>query len=152
MTPQHLAMAMADFLADAHKDFVPSDPKLHGRAIQCVPGYLKERTRQEDAAFPHIAIRINQVHDDADVRGESTATLHIIIGTYCTDNEDGWLEIVNLVESTRQAMLKHRTIDNKYRLQGAVDATIPSEQPRPVWVAVITATYTIKDIREELQY
>lgn len=154
MTPQVLAEELAKFLEQAHEAYTPSDPKISGRRMQCIPGYLPERTAQtaQTAIFPYIAVRVNEVHDDADDRNESTATVHIIIGTYCTANDDGWLEIVNLLESTRQAMLKQRTIANKVRLRGALDAVIPSEQPRPVWVAVLTATYSIKDIREELTY
>lgn len=151
MTPQVLAAELAKFLEQAHEAYTPSDPKIAGRRMQCIPGYLPERTAQT-AVFPYIAVRVNEVHDDADDRNESTATVNIIIGTYCTANDDGWLEIVNLLESTRRAMLKQRTIANKFRLRGALDAVIPSEQPRPVWVAVLTATYSIKDIREELTY
>ncbi|WP_295280375.1 hypothetical protein [Veillonella sp.] len=154
MTPQVLAEELAKFLETAHEAYTPSDPKITGRRMQCIPGYIPERTmpKAQTAVFPYIAVRVNEVHDDADDNNESTATVHIIIGTYCEANDDGWLEIVNLVESTRRAMLKQRTIAKKFRLRGALDAVIPSEQPRPIWVAVLTATYTIREVEEELSY
>ncbi len=149
MTPQHLAASVAEFLAETHKDFKGSDPKIHDRPLLCIPGYIRQRTGQQEVQLPHIAVRIGRIDDRDD---GSDVTLFIIHATYNTAEDDGWLEIVNMMEASRQAMLKHRFVGKKYRLELPMASEIQPEQPRPVWVGVIVATYSIFQTEEEVIY
>lgn len=153
MTPTQLAFDLGEFLKSVHADYRCSDERVKNNELIVAAGFLKQKETASEDQFPHIVIRINKVNDTLD---GSSVQLFIIQGTYCKDVEVGWMEITNFVEKTRQAILAHPVIANKYRLvldeKQGIETELPPDQPYPFWVGYITVRFDIEPIREELIY
>lgn len=153
MTPTQLAYDLGEFLKSVHANYRCSDELVKDNELIVAPGFLKQKESAREDQFPHILIRINKVNDMLD---GTTVQLFVIQGTYCTDVQIGWMEITNFVEKTRQALLAHPVIANKYRLvlddKQGVETEIPPDQPYPFWVGYITVRFDMEPVREELIY
>jgi len=148
MIPVNLLNDLVEFLNGINKDYRLLDEKVKDNPLIIVPGWLKQKERANEIQYPHIVPRFLGSEDGAD--GVSRANLRIYYGTYCEDVNKGGLELFNLLEHNRQALLKTRTIANKHRLDLPVKVVIPEEQPYPEWVGYIDVQYIIGQPLEEV--
>lgn len=149
MTPVILLEELARYLKLANKDYRLTDEAVKNNPLTVVPGFLKRRENADEQFFPHIVPRLIRGTDTDD---GSTATVRIYFGTYCEDVADGWRELFNLMEHSRQALLKQRTIADKFRLLLPIKYEMPEEQPYPEWVGYMDVIYTIYQPQEEIIY
>lgn len=151
MTPTQLATDLGVFLKQVHANYFSDDAQVKGNPLLVVPGFLKMKESSKEDQYPHLVIRINKIEDT--LHG-STVQLFLIHGVYSEDVEKGWMEITNFLETTRQALLAHPVIANRYRLvlddKHGIDTDIPPDQAYPYWEGFMTVKYDIEQIREEM--
>lgn len=159
MTGLDCARELAAFLAEKHKDYQLHDEKVKGNKLLTTYGFLPRPRNETEARrnFPYIVVRplgTTDYETESLSGGVSCVDIRIYFSTYCEDVRTGFIEIYNLVESSRQQLLKNRTIDGKYRLNLTKDsplrAEVLEEQPAPsVWLGFIEAQYELVNLVEE---
>lgn len=149
MIPVILLDELAKFLKEANKEYHLSDEKVKDKKLIAVAGFLKRRENAKEMFFPHIVPRL--IKGD-DTETGSNVTVRIYFGTYCEDVNDGWRELFNLMEHSRQALLKQRTIANRFRLELPIHYEIYEDQPYPEWFGFMDVKYTIAQPQEEFIY
>lgn len=116
------------------------------KKIEVYAGFPPVRTSRDE--IPSCVYCVpTEANDGAD--GASNVKLMIGLSVYDADKDSGGRSLYNLAEHIRQALLKKRTLGGRNRLILPLKTEIPTEQPFPEWVGVITATYTIAFIEEE---
>lgn len=144
MTPTVLLDELAAYLlAENSKYWVTEMP---GKTLTVQPGFLKKKQAASEQPFPYIVPRFMKSSDDSD---GSTVTVRIYFGTYSEDIEHGWREVMTLMENSRLALLRKRTIARRFRLQMPLTIELTEDQPYPEWVGYITAVYTMPAPEEE---
>lgn len=116
------------------------------KKIEVYAGFPPVRTSRDETP-PCVYCVPTEANDGAD--GASNVKLMIGLSVYDADKDSGGRSLYNLAEHIRQALLKKRTLGGRNRLILPLKTEIPTEQPFPEWVGVITATYTIAFIEEE---
>lgn len=149
MIPVILLDELAKFLKTANKDYRLLDERVKDNELLVTPGFLKQRESASEIFFPHIVPRFIK---GADTVNGSTVTVRIYFGTYCEEVTNGWRELFNLMEHTRQALLKKRTIANKFRMELPINYEMPEDQPYPEWVGYMDVIYTVAQPMEEIDY
>lgn len=147
MIPVLLLDALADFLRAANKDYRLEDEAAKDNPLLVVPGYLKRRENTAQIFYPHIVPRLMKGDDAVD---GSTAIVRLYFGTYSEDAADGWRELYNLMEHSRQALLKQRTIASRFRLKLPVHWEMLEDQSYPEWVGTMDLIYEIAQPQEEI--
>ena len=122
-----------------------TESRKHPQVIRS--GWILPKSIDEDSVeaeeFPFIMPRILKVENPHGTR-ESVVTLIILYGVYDpgTYDEDGVLindgsgyrDLWNLIETTRQALWRQLTLDNKYRVvDNFFEAEPYTEQVYPYW-------------------
>lgn len=146
MIPIILLDELADFLKEANKTFVPSDERIKNNELNVMPGYLKRREKANEKLFPYIVPRLIKGEDADD---GSAVTVRIYFATYCEDVLNAWRELYNLMEHSRQALLKQRTLANKFRLKLPISYEMLEDQPYPEWLGWMDVQYEIFQPQEE---
>lgn len=143
MTPLDGAQAIADYLAEKFKGYVPMDDATKGNGLTIRTGFLPRTTSAaaKKSGCPAIVVRPLDVTDELD--GGSTMHVAILVQTYSGDLDMGHLELYHLLEFIRQALLSEHIIGGVVSLELPLKTTIPAEQAFPVWLGGIEATYTI---------
>lgn len=116
------------------------------KKIEVYAGFPPVRTSRDETPSCVYCVP-TEANDGAD--GASNVKLMIGLSVYDADKDSGGRSLYNLAEHIRQALLKKRTLGGRNRLILPLKTEIPTEQPFPEWVGVITATYTIAFIEEE---
>lgn len=116
------------------------------KKIEVYAGFPPVRTSRDETPSCVYCVP-TEVNDSAE--GASDVKIMIGISVYDADKDTGGRALYNLAEHIRQALLKKRTLNGRNRLIFPLKTEIPTEQPFPEWVGVITATYTIAFIEEE---
>lgn len=77
----------------------------------------------------------------------SNATFKIIIGTW-SDDDDGWLDIMLIVDAIRDDLAGAPTIQGTgFEHNGPIAWELSEEQPRPQWLGVVTTIWTLPRMR-----
>lgn len=107
----------------------------------------EEVFENDDAAeyHPLIGVTLTTLEDD-DERSE--ATLDLTFAVYSED-ADGWLDLMNLIETVRLALLKKKMLARRYRLVLPLTVELIERQPRPFFYGLMTAKYLIHQPEEE---
>ncbi len=116
------------------------------KKIEVYAGFPPVRTSRDETPSCVYCVP-TEANDSA--AGASDVKLMIGLSIYDADKDSGGRSLYNLAEHIRQALLKKRTLGGRNRLILPLKTEIPTEQPFPEWVGVITATYTIAFIEEE---
>lgn len=99
---------------------------------------------REDAEYPYIATRILSIRDVENARDNkfSEVTIKIIFGAYSKGtykddvlikDSNGYRDVLNMMEKTRQMLFKQRILENKYMISRPFEAFAPEEQAYPYW-------------------
>lgn len=113
------------------------------RAPIVVDGWLPPKDVDSDR-FPFLILRQKSGQDSAPGADESsTAAIEIVVGTY-SDTDDGWLDVLLLVDAIRLDLAAEPVIaDTAFFHVGPLGWQIPEQQPRPQWFGVITTNWNI---------
>lgn len=150
MTIVELIDNMAEFLKpvvadyNAHKDSASSEIKI-------IAGYPPKTTGNEERPSA-IYVMVTDAIDDNQPNDFSKATVTLSFDITDNNRVDGWRNLYNLMEHTRQELLKHRVIADRNKLILPIKFKTPFEQPWPQWQGAIIADYTIGQPQEEVYY
>lgn len=144
-----LITEICTLLKEANKNYWLTDEKVKDNPLTVRPGWLPPKATSDSSFYPCIVVRV--INSSDTVEG-ATVTVRCFFGTYCEDLNNAWRELYNLVETSRQALLKKRTIANAFRLDFPINISIEEDQPYPYWVASLDVTYTMAQPQEEINY
>jgi hypothetical protein len=110
-------------------------------------GFLPHKTREklDVPEFPCIIVRALEGSDE----DSSQPTIKLFFGVE-TQEEDGFLHLVNLMERVRIALLRKGILDNRYRLERPYKWKVYEEQADPVFIGEATTTWTMATVLEEV--
>lgn len=140
MIPALLIEELVNFLKDANKNFRLTEKGYEDKGLLVVPAYIKQRESPQENFYPHIVVRPLKGADDTE---GSTADVRLIFGTHSTDVNEGWRELLSLMEHTRQALLKQRILAKKFALCLPTAWEFEEQQPFPEWVGYMELKYSI---------
>lgn len=149
MIPIVLLDELAKFLKDVNQDYRLTDELVKNNSLIVLPGYVKQNENTAGGSFPHIMLKLVKGDDAAE---GSCVTVKLCFGTYCQDATDGWRELACLMERTRQALLRQRTIAKQFRLELPLQYEVAEDQPFPEWIGQMNVKYSVGQPREELKY
>ncbi|MFC4102913.1 hypothetical protein [Paenibacillus xanthanilyticus] len=141
MTTVMLLGAIKRFLDSlfAHESIVPTT-RL-GFLPQKAPG----PGGAQESDFPFIIIR-PAVGEDA-LNGQ-TVKVKLLFGHKCQD-DDGFIELFNIMETTRIAFLYQRFLEQRFIFNGDYKWTFFDEQPYPEWIGEAVLSFTLPTVLEE---
>lgn len=153
MTPILCTRAVAALIKTKFTDFKATDIKVEGNGITIRDGYLPaaKTNDEKQKQCPYIIVRPIEISDDPDdYDQESKVDFQILFATYNEDTENGHLELFDMLEVTRQLLLKNTIVDSCYKLQTPIKTHIPEVQPYPMWFAYMDLSYLVPTPSEEL--
>lgn len=135
--------AVKERLANISSLFV-LDEKNEPRAPIIFDGWLPPKDATNEEQFPFLVLRPRAGTDSPQGADENaSATIEIIIGTY-SDTNDGWFDVLALIDAIRIDLGAAPTIDGSaFEQIGPLSWTIPEEQPRPQWFGTVTTIWQL---------
>lgn len=143
MTPVMLMMAIKDFLKKELADDAATIPAVHLGALPS-----KNAENRNDPVFPLIIVR--PMEGDGDDK-ESRAQVKLLFGTQSED-DSGFIDVLNLMERVRILLMKQRIIDKKFRIESNWKWQFLEDQPEPQWICQAVTTWTLPPIRQEVKH
>lgn len=143
MTPVMLMMAIKDFLKKELADDAATIPAVHLGALPS-----KTAENRNDPVFPLIIVR--PMEGDSDDK-ESRAQVKLLFGTQSED-DSGFIDVLNLMERVRILLMKQRIIDKKFRIESNWKWQFLEDQPEPQWICQAITTWTLPQIRQEVKH
>ncbi|MGN1149406.1 MAG: hypothetical protein ACI4SY_01730 [Sutterella sp.] len=140
MLETNLAFSLGVFLEDALKETrFPTKSGSVIRAPKVFNGYLPPKRSQLDDDFPFVIVR---AEDGTSDRGQTTATVSLIIGCY-SEETDGYAYCLEIMEKIRLALcqLECQTLDRRFQLEFPITWANVTEQPYPQWQLVMTTKW-----------
>jgi hypothetical protein len=120
------------------------ETKSMARAPSIVDGWLPPKPGAESEQFPFLIVRPftgTDTCEGADQTG--SATMKIIVGTY-SDTDDGWLDVLLLIDAIRSDLAEQPTIaGTAFEHLGPLTWEVPEQQPRPQWFGTVTTNWNI---------
>lgn len=147
MIPVLLLDTLADFLREVNRDYRREDAAVNGNPLFVEPWYFKRSETAAETFYPYIAPRLIKGDDTAN---GSTVSVRLYFGTYSENAAEGWRELYNLMEHSRQALLKKRVLANRFRLKLPIHWEVPEDQAHPEWAGVLDLIYEIAQPQEEI--
>ncbi|QHZ50028.1 hypothetical protein ERICV_05129 [Paenibacillus phage phiERICV] len=103
---------------------------------------------QPDSDFPYLIIR---ALDGVDGQEDGKIQVRMLVGVK-SKMENGYIEILSLIEKIKQALLKTEIIGGKFEIERPVKWKLFEEQPYPEWVGEIVTTWTVPAILREVVF
>lgn len=150
MTSVELMNNLADYIREVVKDY-SSQQKAGDIPVAVYSGWppIRMASAEKESFIYALALEWEDKEDGA----FSTCKAEIGFSIYDDDKEQGCFSLYNIMEHVRQALLKHRTLNGRNRLELPLKSVVSDDQPYPQWQGAITATYTIgQSIEEEIDY
>lgn len=115
-------------------------------APKIATGYLptkKPKSDQED--IPCIIARFlgDETTDDG-----SIAKVKIICIAYSQDDEQGWRDLLTIMNPLQTYFLAHRNIGDCYKIALPINRNIPEEQVPPEWAGTFRLSIEIPTVQE----
>lgn len=145
MTPVMLMMALQKFLREALSDDVLIGDAVRPPAVHLGALPSKTADNRDDPVYPLIIIRPMEGDSDKD---KSTVQVKLIFGTQ-SDDDSGFIDVLNLMERVRILLMRQRIIDKKYRIEPSWKWEFLEDQPEPQWICRATTTWQLPQIRQE---
>lgn len=128
-------------------DRFPLMPTKSGetRAPVIFDGWVPPKTNTGELAdeqFPFFAVRPKSGTDTVQGADENgTATVEIWIGTFA-DDDDGWLDVLILIDAIRADLGMAPTIEGTaFEQVGPLTWQLLDQQPRPQWFGTVTTIW-----------
>ena len=149
MIPVRLIDGLTDVIKEAVKDYVLTIEGQQEKKITVYPQHIPDENFSSDEYYPLIIVSAQKIDDDeGGTINDSTVDIGLTFGVY-GDDENAWRDLLNIMESVRQAVLKNRTINRRHRLILPLKWEVIEAQPYPFWFGYGTLKYTIAQPVEE---
>lgn len=104
-------------------------------------GWLPEKSAANPSDYPFVTVRPTAA---TVLNGGTQVTEEILVGTFSRDNL-GYQDVLNVTHRIMMqiAELQNNVLANKYERMGAMQWSMPFEQEKPFFMAVITTTWNI---------
>ncbi|RAV18828.1 hypothetical protein [Paenibacillus contaminans] len=142
MTTVMLMLALQEFLKTELAGDAATVPAIHLGALPS-----KTEANRDAAVFPLIIIRPMEGDSDDEA---ATAQIKLIFGTQSED-DSGFIDVLNLMERVRILLVRQRIIDKKFRIEPEWKWKFLEEQPEPQWICQALTTWTLPQIRQEVR-
>lgn len=133
------------------KKFIESELEGDVTTVPAVHiGYLPKKTHVnvEENEFPFVILRPLEGEDSDHETG--FATIKLLFGTK-SDDDEGFIDVLNVMERVRIALLKKRVLDQRYRLELPYKWKFHEEQPEPEWIGEATTKWLLPTVHEEVE-
>ena len=142
MTPINLIKALARELREVMKGFKLLAEYQADRKVRVYEQIMPLAEQKDDTFFPNVLIDLVQIDENGT---DSIAIINLNIAVYAGENEEGWQDLLNIMERIRQFILTHPIIDEKFLLE--MPATFvprpPPEQPEPFFYCDCIVRYRL---------
>lgn len=108
--------------------------------ITVYAGYPPVRDRSVEMSSYVYAAVVDWTDKEADAYSACTVEIGLAIRD---EAPDGCMSLYNLLEHIRQALLRHRLVCDRTSLQLPLKGRLPEQQPMPIWLGIIRATYLV---------
>lgn len=162
MTPLMLQKSLINFLQkkvanEIKVKFVDKKNVTHEINPTVISGFLIPKSQNstnsdtiDNKEYAHIATRLTKIDDNLK---NVIVEMKIIIGiqSYDSAHENcvGYIEVCNLIEKTRQELLKQSVIDKKFIVSKEIKSKIYEEQYYPYWLGEIITTWILPVMGQE---
>ncbi|WGV57791.1 hypothetical protein QIH01_20180 [Brevibacillus brevis] len=149
MTPVLLMRSLQTFLEQVVANVELTSPKSASARPQVFLEALPQRkadSQEED--YPFIIVRAAGGEDQAD---GSTFSITLLVGTH-SKSDDGFIDVLNIIEDVRQALLKKRVVGQSFRMELPFKWKLYDEQPYPGWIGEMNTLWTIPQVKEEVLF
>ncbi len=140
-----LHIAFASRLEAVAARFTGLSTKVQGnkRAAAVIDGWLPP-TSPDAEQFPFFILRPSAGQDSEQAADQAArAAMKIIVGTF-SDTDDGWLDVVLLIDAIRADLGAQPAIQGTaYEHIGPLTWEIPEDQPRPQWFGTVTTQWQL---------
>ncbi|MDU5945827.1 MAG: hypothetical protein E6Z15_01970 [Paenibacillus macerans] len=142
-TPILLSGAIKRFIEGVLADYVSEQVQVH-------EGYLPTKTAENihTPDYPYVIVRLHT--GDAQDSGHTVSVL-LYFGTKSEDDE-GFKDVLNVMEHVRIALLKQRVIENQFRMELPYTWELFEGQPQPEWVGMAKTKWTLPAVLEEVHF
>ena len=151
MTPTNLIKALARELREVLKGFKLLAEYQADRKVRVYEQIMPLAEQKDDTFFPNVLIDLVQIDENGT---DSIAIINLNIAVYAGENEEGWQDLLNIMERIRQFILTHPIIDEKFPLE--MPATFvprpPAEQPEPFFYCDCIVRYRLATPRVSLDF
>lgn len=108
--------------------------------IKVYAGYPPVRDRSMEMSSYVYAAVVDWTDKEADTYSACTVEIGLAIRD---EAPDGCMSLYNLMEHIRQTLLRHRIVCDNTSLQLPLKGRLPEQQPTPIWLGIIRATYLV---------
>ncbi len=114
---------------------------------QEIPDTVLDDERDDEekgSCYPLVLVALQSVGDDLETTdpAPSVAIIGLTIGTYSED-EDAWIDLMNLSETIRSHLLSMPIIANGFRLVSNAEMNFIERQPHPYHFGYISLKYVV---------
>lgn len=148
MTPINLISDLARELRGVVKSYNLIAELQNKKPVTVYEEILPTANFEDDTFFPLMVVNLQSVEDGGE---GSFAIVEITFGVFGGYKEDGWRDLLNIMEHTRQYLLTHKLIGGKFYLQLPSATEFPDFQPEPFFEGRMTLKYTIGQPGEDLE-
>lgn len=141
LTPILLLQAIKEYIEVLVSDNAQTKPAIH-------IGFLPHRNKDNsgESEFPFVIVRPEAGNDQQD---DSKVTVKLIFGVKAEDQQ-GFIDLFNLMEQVRIALLRQRIINRRYKMELPYKWEFFDEQPYPEWYGQATTIWILPAIQEEV--
>lgn len=112
-------------------------------------GYLPPKDPKRDPDRIDAPCVIVRFLGDETTEDGTIATVKIVCVAYSEDDEQGWRELLTIMDPLKTYLLKHRNIGDCYRITLPIKRDIPEENGAPEWAGEFTVNIEIPTVQEE---
>ncbi len=144
MIPVELIKSIQTEIQEAVKDYKLAAEGQEDKKITVYAQHIPDDCFMNDSYYPLVVAAINKIEDAADdsYPALSTVTVGLTFGVYGEDRY-AWVDLLNVMERTRQRLVNSRLLDNRFRLQFPVKWETIEAQPYPFWYGYGTLEYSM---------
>ncbi len=95
--------------------------------------------------FPCVIVKLGEIQDSNEgVLNQAQADINLLIGAYDkTPDNQGWRDVLNIIDKVRIYLQNVRYLANKFRLEPEMHAYLFDDQPLPVFFGVIETCWDL---------
>ncbi len=109
-------------------------------------GYLPAKNPKSDKEdIPCVIVRLL---GDETTEDDTTAQVKIICIAYSEDDEQGWRDLLTIMDPIKTYLLTNRNVGGCYRISLPIKREIPEEQGPPEWCGTFTLNIEIPNVQE----
>lgn len=144
MIPVELIKSLQAEIEEAVKDYKLAAEGQEDKKVTVYAQHIPDECFETDTYYPLVVASISKIEDGADdsYPALSTVTVGLTFGVYGED-EYAWVDLLNVMERTRQRLMDKRLLSNRFRLQFPVKWETIEAQPYPFWFGYGTLEYSM---------